>query len=60
MREFRLRESEMDAKREEKLRVLRQALDDRDESNEFLVRLSRVLGVVRGCVGAFECTGRAQ
>ncbi len=36
MREFRLREHEMDAKREEKLRQLKQALEDRDESNEFL------------------------
>ena len=36
MREFKLREQEMDAKREEKLLQLRQALDDRDESNEFL------------------------
>jgi hypothetical protein len=36
LKEFRFRENEIDAKREEKLSILRQALLDRDESNEFL------------------------
>ena len=36
MKEFRLRESEIDAKREAKMVQLERALRDRDESNEFL------------------------
>jgi Cilia- and flagella-associated protein 91 len=35
MREFSLRESEIDAKREEKLRLLEEALRIRNESSEF-------------------------
>lgn len=35
MREFSLRESEIDAKREEKLRLLEEALRVRNESSEF-------------------------
>ena len=36
MREFRLRESELDMKREEKLKNLEDALHARNESSEFL------------------------
>ena len=36
MREFKLRESEIDRKRHERLATLQQALADRDESHEFL------------------------
>jgi hypothetical protein len=36
LREFRMREKEMDKAREEKLKTLEQALRDREESNEFM------------------------
>jgi hypothetical protein len=49
MREFQLREEEVDSKREDKLTTLERALADREESNEFLtsqrletVRLARM------------------
>jgi len=49
MREFKLREVEIDSKREEKLKTLQRALEEREESNDFLtsqrletVRLSRM------------------
>eukprot|EP01038_Epipyxis_sp_PR26KG_P006498 gene6498-8933_t len=49
MKEFKLREGEIDQRREDKLQILEQALHDREESNEFLssqklegIRLARM------------------
>jgi hypothetical protein len=39
LREFKLRENEIDARREEKIAQLTQALADRDESNEYVGRV---------------------